>query len=225
MTNLNWPELIVGGAIGFFVALFTAAIYEWVKKPNLIFEVDKNANEGQRRIKNQDYRWKFINIIVQNKRRPWWQSWLLGNVPAENVRAWILFCGYDSNAEIQKVSARWASTKQPINNFGRPDWSSILVTSRESIPVGELASLAMVIKTDKSGDVFAFNNESYSYYPEYPPPYDTLWSNPDFLIGNDKKYKICIKVLSQGHEYSEKFTLLNSNRSYKSIILSKGETG
>lgn len=223
--DINWLELVIGGAIGFFVALLTAAIYEWVRKPNLIFEVDKNANEGERRIKNQDYRWKFLNIIVQNKRRSWWQSWFYGNVPAENARAWVSFRDYDSNAEIFKISARWASTKQPINDFGRPDWSSILVTSRESIPVGESASLAIVIKTDKSGDVFAFNNESYSYYPEYPSPYDTLWSNPDFQIGNDKKYKVCIKVLSQGHEYSEKFTLLNSNRSYKSIILSMEETG
>ncbi len=225
MKDINWIELVIGGGIGFFTALLTAAIYEWVRKPNLIFKIDENANEGQRRIKNVDYKWKFLNIIVENKIRPWWQSWLLGNVPAENARAWILFCDYDSNAEIRKVSARWASTKQPINNFGRPDWSSILVTSRESIPVGESASLAIVIKTDKSEDLFAFNNESYSYYPEYPPPYDTLWSNPDFIIGNDKKYKASINVLSQGHEYYGKFTLLNSNRSYKSIILSKRETG
>lgn len=219
--DINWLELIIGGSIGFFFALLTAAIYEWVRKPNLIFEVDKNANEGQRRIKNHDYRWKFLNVIIQNERRSWWQSWFYGNVPAENTRAWVSFCDYDSNAEILNISARWASTKQPINDFGRPDWSSILVTSRESIPVGESASLAIVIKTDKSGNVFAFNNESYLFYPEYSSPYDTLWSNPDFQVGDDKKYKVCIKVLSQGHEYSEKFTLLNSSRSYKSIILSR----
>lgn len=223
--DINWIELVIGGAIGFFIALLTSAIYEWVRKPNLIFKIDENPNEGQRRIKNLDYKWKFLNIIVKNKVRPWWQSWVLGNVPAENARAWISFHDYDSNAEVQKVSARWASTKQPINGFGSPDWSSILVTSRESIPIGESASLAVSIKTENTNksdeNIYAFNNESYMFYPEYKSPYNTLWSNPDFLVGDDKKYRVCIKVLSQGHEYKEEFILSNPTKSYKTIKLLK----
>lgn len=219
MISINWPELLIGGLIGLFTALIVAAIYEWVRKPNLIFSIDDSPNEGQRSIKGKDYKWKFINLIIENKTRSWWQSWLWGNVPAENIRAWISYRDYDSGSEIVKISARWASTQQPINDFGRPDWSSILVTSRESIPVGESASLAVVIKTDKSESVFGFNNESYLYYPEYNPPYDTLWSKPDFEIGDEKKYRVCVLVLAQGHEYRKEFILLNSRKSYKSIKL------
>ena len=223
LENINWPELSVGGLVGFFTALVVAAIYEWVRKPNLVFTIDESPNEGQRNIKGKDYRWKFINLIVENSARPWWQSWLWGNVAAENIRAWISYRDYDSSSEIVKVSARWASTKQPINDFGRPDWSSILVTSRESIPVGESASLAVVIKTDKSESVFGFNNESYLYYPEYNLPYDTLWSKPEFEIGSDKKYRVCVMVLAQGHEYRKEFILLNPKKSYTSIKLLGGE--
>lgn len=224
LENINWPELFVGGLVGFFTALIVAAIYEWVRKPNLVFTIDENASEGQRRIKNVDYKWKFLNIIVENKIRPWWKSWLWGNVPAENARAWISFRDYDSKAEIRKISARWASTKQPISGFG-PDWSSILVTSRESIPVSETASLTIAIKIDNSNkvdeNIYEFNNESYMYYPEYPSPYDSLWSNPEFLVGDDKKYRVCVKVLSQGHEYKEEFILSNPTKSYKAIKLLK----
>ena len=223
LENINWPELSVGGVVGFFTALVVAAIYEWVRKPNLVFSIEESPNEGQRNIKGKDYKWKFINLIVENSARPWWQSWLWGNVAAENIRAWISYRDYDSSSEIVKVSARWASTKQPINDFGRPDWSSILVLSRESIPVGESASLAVVIKTDKSESVFGFNNESYLYYPEYNLPYDTLWSKPEFEIGSEKKYRVCVMVLAQGHEYRKEFILLNPRKSYTSIKLLDGE--
>lgn len=219
--SINWPELIIGGTIGFLVALLTAAIYEWVRKPNLTFNVDINPNEGQRNIKGKDYSWKFLNVIVENKHRSWWQSWLWGNVPAESARAWISFLEYETGTEVLKINARWASTKQPINDFGRPDWSSILVASRESIPVGESVSVAIAIKTDKSESIFAFNNESYSYYPDYAPPFDSLWSKGEFEIGDDKKYRVYVKILSQGHEFCEEFILLNPRKSYKSITLSK----
>ncbi len=227
MNNINLLELTIGATFGFFTALFTAAIYEWVRKPNLIFKIDENANEGQRSIKNVNYNWKFLNIIVENKIRPWWQSWLWGNVPAENARAWILFQDYDSKAVIREISARWSSTKQPINGLGQPDWSSILVTSRESIPVHETASVAVVIKVDNGNradeNIYGFNNESYMFYPEFQSPNNSLWSNPDFLVGDDKKYWVCIKVLTQGHEYTEKFILSNFTKSYKSIKLLKFE--
>ncbi len=223
--DINWPELFIGGSIGFFTALFTASIYEWVRKPNLKFRVDTNPNEGERKIKNKDYKWKFLNVIIENIKRPWWQSWFWGNVPIENARAWVSFRDYETDTEIRKISARWATTKQPINDFGRPDWSSILVTSRESIPIDESVSLAVAIKTnDPDGNgIYGFNNESYMFYPEYGAPHDTLWLNPEFEIGDDKKYKICIKVLASGHEYIEKFILLNPRKIYKSISLIKIE--
>lgn len=222
---LNWPELFLGGIIGFIAALLVATIYEWVRKPNLVFSIDDSPNEGTRDIKGKGYKWKFINVIVENKIRPWWQSWLWGNVPAENTRAWICFLDYDSKAEIKKISARWASTGQPINSFGRPDWSSILVTSRESIPVGEKASLAVAVKTENTdkvdNNIYGFNNESYMFYPEFPSPHDSLWSNPDSLVGDDKKYRVFVKILTQGHEYKEEFILLNSTKLYKSLKLLK----
>lgn len=221
MNNINWSELIIGAVFGFFTALFTAAIYEWIRRPNLVFSIDESPNEGQRNIKSKDYKWKFINLIVENKTRPWWQSWLWGNVAAENIRAWISYRDYDSNSEIVKIPARWASTSQPINDFGRPDWSSILVTSRESIPVGGAASLVVVIKTDKSENLFAFNNESYLYYPEYDFPYNTLWSKSDFEIGDDKKYRVCVLILAQGHKYRKEFILSNPRKTHTSIRLLK----
>ena len=48
LENINWPELSVGGLVGFFTALVVAAIYEWVRKPNLIFSIDESPNEGRR---------------------------------------------------------------------------------------------------------------------------------------------------------------------------------
>ncbi len=223
LNNINWPEVFTGGFIGFLTALLTASIYEWVRRPNLIFTVDTNSNEGERRIKSKDYKWKFLNIVVENPKRPWWQSWFWGNLPAENTRAWVSFRDYETDTELKKISARWATTKQPLNDFGRPDWSSLLVTSRDSIPVNESASMAVAIKTNESESVYGFNNESYAFYPEYNSPYDTLWSNPEFETGNDKKYKICVKVLTNGHEYTEEFLLLNPRKTYKSISLAKEE--
>jgi len=225
LENINWPELFIGGLIGLLTALVVAAIYEWIRRPNLDFTIDTSSNEGERDIKGKNFKWKFINVIVENKTRSWWLSWLRGNVAAENARAWVSFRDYDSSSELVKISARWSTTKQPINDFGRPDWSLILVTSRESIPVGESASLAVAIKTDKSEYIFAFNNESYLYYPEYNPPYDTLWSKPEFEIGSDKKYRVCVKVLAQGHEYHKEFILLNPRKSYKSIKILSDEVG
>lgn len=221
--GINWPEIFIGGTVGFLTALLTASIYEWIRKPNLKFSVDINSNEGERKIKNKDYKWKFLNIIVEKPKRPWWESWLWGNIPAENARAWVSFRDYETGAEIRKISARWATTKQPLNDFGRPDWSSLLITSRESIPVNESVSLAAAVKTSESDGVYGFNNESYVFYPEYDSPYDSLWSNSEFEIGNDKKYKICVKVLTNGHEYKEEFILLNSRKTYKSISLVKIE--
>ncbi len=221
--GINWLEIFIGGAVGFLTALLTASIYEWVRKPNLKFSIDTNSNEGEKKIKNKDYKWKFLNIIVENPKRPWWKSWLWGNVSAENARAWVSFRDYETGAEIRKISARWASTKQPLNDFGRPDWSSLLVTSRESIAVNESSSLAVAIKTSESGEIYGFNNESYVFYPEYDSPYDSLWSNPEFEVGNDKKYKICVKILTNGHEYREEFILLNPRKTYKSISLVKIE--
>ena len=182
-----------------------------------MFTIDTSPNEGERNIKGKTYQWKFINIIVENKARPWWQTWLWGNVPAENVRVWISFRDYESNSEQFKISARWSTTSQPINVLGYPDWSSILVASRESIPIGESASLAAIIKTDQSESVFAFNNESYQYYPEYGAPFNTLWSKPEFELGSDKKFRLCVKVLAGGHEFNEEFVLLNTRKSYGSI--------
>lgn len=64
--SINWPELLIGGLIGLFTALIVAAIYEWVRKPNFIFSIDDSPNEGQRTIKGKDYKWKFINLILEN---------------------------------------------------------------------------------------------------------------------------------------------------------------
>lgn len=218
--NIHWSDVIAGGFVGFFVAFFTTAIYELLRKPDLKFEIDKNINIGFRSIKSKDYKWKFINVVVSNKKRPFYKSWLLGNVTAENAKAWVIFKG---NNKKLRVSARWASTPQPINDLGHPDWSSILVISRETIPVGEAASLAIALKTDKSSDIFAFNNESYEYYPDYPAPFNTLWSKPEYNIGSKKKYVIEIKLLTFGHEYSDKFLLVNPNSSYDSMKLKKND--
>ena len=194
--------------------------------PNLTFKLDDNSNTGERIIKDFKYKWKFLNVIVENKSRPWWQSWLFGNVPAENARVWISFFDYDSNSRLFRISGRWASTAQPISTLGQPDWSSILVTSRESIPIDEAASVAVAIKTEnpkKDSNVYAFNNESYMYYPGYPSPYDALWTKPEFLIGEDKKYRVCIEILSNGHMYHGEFTLSNSDKFYNNIKLLQKE--
>ena len=71
LEKINLPELFIGGTIGFFTALVVAAIYEWVRKPNLVFSIDESPNEGQRSIKGKDYKWKFINLIVENMGRSW----------------------------------------------------------------------------------------------------------------------------------------------------------
>lgn len=222
INQVNWPDVIAGGVVGFFAAILVAALFEWVRKPNLMFVIDLQKGEGERKINRTNYKWKFLNVIIHNKKRPFYRSWLWGNVGAENTRAWIYFRNFKTNELIVKVSARWASTKQPINNFGL-DINEILVASRESIPVDEDASLAVAIKTNKSDKIFAFNNESYFFYPTYNPPYNTLWSKKEFEIGNMKKYKVSIRALAQGHNYWAHFILMNPNSSYNSIKLQKWE--
>ncbi len=218
MNTINWQELVIGGVIGFFVALFTAAIYEWARKPNLIFGIDKEKNEGSETISNTQ--WKFLNVIVSNKKRPFYKSWLFGNVGVENARAWVYFRNFKTNDLILKISARWASTKQPINNFGL-DINEILVASRESIPIGEDAPVAIAIKTNQSDKIFAFNNESYFFHPNHSSPYNTLWSKKEFEIGKMNKYKISVRVLAQGHDFWSHFVLSNSGSSYNKIKLLK----
>ena len=91
------------------------------------------------------------------------------------------------------------------------------------MPVGESSSLAVAIKTSESENMYGFNNESYAFYPNYDPQYNTLWSKPDFEIGSDKKYRVCIKILAAGHEYTEEFILLNPRKRHNSIHLAKIE--
>lgn len=205
-----------------FLGWLIASIHYEIKKPNIVFELVGREETGIRKIGNKDYAWKFINIIIHNKKRPWYKSWFWGNIHINNARGWVIFKDYQTKTILKTVDGRLNTTSEPIDGE-KVNLGSIYVTSRESIPVGEKSGLAIALKTNQSEDVYGFNNSSYLYYPLFRDPNNTLWSKPDLEIGNDKKYLICVKVLAEGHEYRRKFLLINRSKKYDSIELAKIE--
>jgi hypothetical protein len=138
------------------------------------------------------------------------------------VSAWIYFLDFESNGEIKVIRARWSSSRQPIFHNGKIDIANLLVTPRESIPIGELSEVACVLKVNDKEDhnIYAFNNESYEFNNT-----KDLWRKPEYAIGKFPRYKVRVKVIADGYEFNELFSLLNPKQdgSIDSLTLQKLE--
>lgn len=218
---MNWSEILLGAVIGSFLGSLLTSFLEWLKKPNLVITIDENPNKGARTENNKTYEYKFVNAVVKNKKRNFWEALVYGNKAANNCRAWVIFLDYETKAELLKMDARWATNREPIF-AGQLDFGSILVVSRESIPVGDAASITIAVKTNQTADIFGFNNENYMYYPTFPSPYDTLWGKESHNIGSEKRYRVLIKILADGETYCKEFLLIN-NKSLDSFKLLQQE--
>ena len=221
---MNWSEIFLGAIIGSFLGTLLTAFLDWQRRPNLTITVDDNPNKGLRIVDGRTFEYKFANVVVKNESRNFLGSLLYGNIPANNCRAWVIFQDYDTKAELLKINARWATNREPVF-AGILDLGSILVVSRESVPVGDSASITVAVKTNQTSDIFGFNNENYMYYPTFPSPYNSLWGKDTHNIGCEKRYRVFVKILADGNTYCEGFLLVNNQTldSFKLIALGNEE--
>ena len=217
ISRLPWIEIIIGLISGLTAAIIFEILINHFRKPNLTFDIDPGNGLGENNQFNdgQLRKWKFLNVSVHNRHRRLFLRWL--DVSADNATAKLSFRHWDTDVEVVKIdNARWNTTKQPIEGE-RLDINTMLIRSRESIPIEESAGIAIAVKTDQNDNIFGFNNQSYLCHPDNPIPYNILWSHPDFEVGNERKYKLVVKVLADGHLYSKVFTLENPRRNYNSV--------
>jgi hypothetical protein len=197
-TFIDTNQLVVGIVLGW---LFTR-VMEMLKRPEISFEVSDDKEffrEGKK--------FKFLNLMIKNQKPNIIKEFLFGNLNLNNARVWLRFLEYETGAEISKINARWASTKEPVDyQTHQPIISEILLPSRDTVPSGEDGSVSVAIKEDGEKSFFAFNNESYLHE----------WKYSDFEL-DDKKYLLEIIILADGHEFKHKFLLLNSSKSVKNF--------
>lgn len=202
---MEWFVTFFGGG---FLGLFLQRAVDLLLKPSLSIEIGDGSfwpNSS-----NQDI--KFLHIKVENKKRNWLLQLLRGNPTAKYTTAWISFLDYDSEAEILKLVGRWSSLKEPVNYTTQTiDIGEVLVIPREIIPVDEETSLVIGIKINGQESCFGFNNHSYFYSQD-------KWRDPEFEL-NEKKYKVQVKISSEGNVWSKKFLLLNPGKLLKNFKL------
>ncbi|OGK51762.1 hypothetical protein A3B02_02430 [Candidatus Roizmanbacteria bacterium RIFCSPLOWO2_01_FULL_42_14] len=201
-TFLNSYQLWLGIILGWVLT----RIMEVLRKPTITFrpaEDSEFARGGKK--------FKFINIIVKNSKQNPIKKFLIGNSSLNNARVWLLFRDYASKIEVLRINGRWASTKEPVDyNSGQPIISETLILSRDTIPPGEEASVAVAIKEFSENIFFGFNNESYLH----------SWKHPDYELKDDK-YWVQLHILADGEEYYHEFLLLNSSKGLKNFKILK----
>lgn len=199
---INNNQLWIGIVLGWLLT----RVMEMLRKPRISFEP---ADDSEFSRANKKF--KFINVIVKNKKQNWLEKFFLGNASLNNARVWLSFEEVTFDKEILKINGRWASTKEPIDyNSGQPLIPEILIPSRDTIPQGEEATVSVAIKEYGEDSFFAFNNESYLH----------SWKNPDYEL-KDNKYWLKILLLADGQKYVGKFLLSNPSKSLRNFKVIK----
>ena len=200
---INDNQLLAGAILGWFIA----RVGEEVRKPNIKIFI---GDEAYLPVGTQPTH-KFLHVKVINSKRNLLSSIFLGNPTANNARAWVSFHDYVTAAEIFKMNGRWTSKKEPVNYAtNNVDLGEALITPREIIPPGEETSISIVVKEKGNQEIHGFNNESYLHN----------WKNPDYEL-DEKRYRVKIKISSEGKEWIEEFLLLNPAKSIKTLKLTK----
>lgn len=105
----------------------------------------------------------------------------------------------ETRAELLKINARWASTKEPVDYVNnRIDIGGALVLSRETIPLGEDAVISIAVKKQDKNPCFAFNNEGYLF----------AWKKPQFEL-SQQRYIVQLRIAAEGKEWKREFLMLN----------------
>ncbi len=199
---MNSNQLWIGIILGWLLT----RIMEMFRRPRISFD-SIDDSEFSRASK----KFKFLNVIVKNKKQNWIEKFFLGNTSLNNARVWLSFGEFTSHKEVLKINGRWASTKEPVDySSGQPLIAEILLPSRDTIPQGEEANISIAIKESTEDSFFAFNNDSYLHN----------WKNPDFEL-KDNKYWLEIRILADGEEYIGKFLLSNPSKSLKNFKIHK----
>lgn len=196
-----WLLLPIGALLGWFVTRFM----NMYARPNLVFRPSDDKD-----FISNGKSYKFLNLIVENKRQNLLKKFLFGNYNLNNARVWLRFKDYSSKVEFLKISARWASTREPIDPTGHVIISEILLPSRETIPPGEDAGVSVALKESGEKIFFAFNNDSYLHN----------WKNPDYEL-DENKYWVEVRLLADGEEYKHEFLLTNPSTSLRNFKLLK----
>jgi len=188
--------------IGIILGWLLTRVMEMFRRPRISFDP---ADDSEFSRANKKF--KFLNVIVKNKKQNWLEKFFLGNASLNNARVWLSFEEFTSHKEVLKISGRWASTKEPVDySSGQPLIPEILIPSRDTIPQGEEAAVSIAIKESSEDSFFAFNNESYLHN----------WKNTDYEL-KDNKYWLKIRLLADGDEYIGKFLLSNPSKSLKNF--------
>lgn len=191
--EINWPELLLGAFIGWILGLFSVLIVDYLKEPNLIFEVG-SISSG-----DPINKWRFIHIKVKNLKRKIWFS------PFTTLSAFS--CKVVVKIENKSFVGRWTSKEQPIGNIS-DIINKALVHPREDIHpyTGEYEAVevAVGIKYENEDEFYGFNNESYL------PTHKDL-KNMAYQFGKGE-FDGEIVVSTLGKTYSQKFKVYNKSQ-------------
>jgi hypothetical protein len=139
--------------IGFVTGMVGNMIVMALPKPTFEFRAFDNEPDTAND-------WKFVNVEVTNKRRPWWSRFR--DSTAELVTAWVeISSEKEAPPLFPAFSARWPGYEaQPIAG-GQPDMNAVLIPYRETLPPGEPFPINVAIKHEGDTGFFGFNNRSY----------------------------------------------------------------
>jgi len=195
--GVNWPDILIGAIIGWLSGLASVVLIDYLKKPNISFEVGSEAEDTV-------HKWRFIHIRVKNLKKSGVLG-LFGTLPAFSCKAIV-------RIDDKSFVGRWTSKEQPIGSI--PDViNKALVHPREDIfPFTgdyEAVEIAVGIKYDGEVEFYGFNNESYLHKD---------------LKDNSRKYKAGIydgslTISTMGKVYSNKFKIYNNTNNRKDFHL------
>lgn len=210
-----FPISISDALIAFFLGFFLFILTESLKKPIFKFKVIEGQSI-ERNINNKKWKFKFLNIEIENKKRPKLFSFF--NKTANNSRAYLIFKDASSKLEIKKLNARWYTGKEPVEYMGNDqvkiDLGLALIPQREVIPSGEIGGVSIGIKFDGDKHFYAFNNESYLYNHDGRP-----WAYDRHKLPKDH-YLLTLKITSEGKDYCHDFLIKNPNKSVDDFVIS-----
>lgn len=192
----DWKTILISTIAGGLLGFGTVILVEWLKEPNIVFEVGTEDDDPT----NQR---KFIHIKIRNLNKKFRYSPINTSI-ASSAKALI-------KIEDQQFIGRWTSKGEPLiygpgNIPIAVNPNEILVTPREDIcpaPLGddnEVVQVAIGMKYENENEFYGFNNESYLYQPH-------LKNNKRQFGQGEFVGEILIYTL--GNKYNKRFRVYN----------------
>lgn len=187
-----------------FVAVLIALYIDSLRFPRFIIYPEPHEIINRY---NGRGRWKFVRLIILNKKMPLLLRWLPRQV-AQGCKASLEFFNEEGQS-LFKMHGRWANTPEIPHVARGSRIERTLYPDPVSIWSGEEQPLDCVVQNEEESVAYGWNNEAYF----------NNWRTPNYRLSTGH-YKVKISIIAQNGSSMDKEVGLDVNDNFELTKLS-----